>query len=136
MLFQELHRVLKLDGHIEIVEDGRFRAVLSERRSDHILIDVIFPVLPRWYTQPFRAKSEVDINSPSDGTEQSRGSMSEATDHEDHEDDAEEEGGPPSLASTNGVGHDHELLESLFYSVFTNRSINLKPTSEPAYLHK
>ncbi|KAF9502371.1 S-adenosyl-L-methionine-dependent methyltransferase [Pleurotus eryngii] len=96
VLFEEVNRVLRPGGAVEIIED-----------------DIIFPVLPRWFTAPLRARPRraSSVHFP---------------------------GGPPrDLSPPPSLSkdmHDHSLLESLFRSVFGSRFINLKPTAVlPSY---
>lgn len=92
-LFQEIHRVLTPAGSVEIIED-----------------DIIFPVLPRWFTEPLRAKAErSSAIQPTNGTH------------------SEPIPSPPS--SPRRPPHEHALLELLFKSVYESRFINLKPTA-------
>ncbi|EIN13949.1 S-adenosyl-L-methionine-dependent methyltransferase, partial [Punctularia strigosozonata HHB-11173 SS5] len=72
--------------------------------------DIIFPTLPHWFTEPLRV----------------RAGKSQAV----HLPDVSE--APPVLAVPDPyhqLPHDHALLESLYYAVFENRFINLKPTA-------
>ncbi|ETW87004.1 hypothetical protein HETIRDRAFT_59014, partial [Heterobasidion irregulare TC 32-1] len=89
----EIHRVLAPAGSVEIIED-----------------DIIFPVLPRWFTEPLRAKAErSSAIQPTNGTH------------------SEPIPSPPS--SPRRPPHEHALLELLFKSVYESRFINLKPTA-------
>ncbi|KAF9469862.1 hypothetical protein BDZ94DRAFT_1151510 [Collybia nuda] len=99
VLFEEVNRVLRPGGSVEIIED-----------------DVVFPRLPRWFTNALRARPRraTSVHLP-DGTQ--RGYPS-----------------PPNTPSKNVPPHDHALLESLNKSVFEHRFINLKPTAVlPSY---
>ncbi|KAL0951559.1 hypothetical protein HGRIS_008241 [Hohenbuehelia grisea] len=96
-LFDEINRVLQPGGAIEILED-----------------DIIFPMLPRWFTAPLRhrARRTSSVHFPGD---------------------FERAPSPPPPTTVAPV-HDHSLLESLFASVFSSRFINLKPTAVlPSY---
>ncbi|KAF8560048.1 S-adenosyl-L-methionine-dependent methyltransferase [Imleria badia] len=74
--------------------------------------DIIFPTLPSWFTAPLRVR-----NKRSDSIHHPNGShRREATP-------------PPSSVDTTPLPHDHILLESLYYGVFENRFINLRPTA-------
>ncbi|KAI0274995.1 hypothetical protein BC834DRAFT_965444 [Gloeopeniophorella convolvens] len=92
-LFEEVRRVLQPDGFVEVIEE-----------------DIIFPVLPRWFTQPLRAKD------PSSSTRVRSSDPSNVALPS------------PPLTPVEGTPHDHALLEYLFNSVFENRFINMKPT--------
>ena len=73
--------------------------------------DIIFPTLPSWFTAPLRVR-----NRRSDSIHHPNGRhQREATP-------------PPSTADSTSLPHDHVLLESLYYGVFENRFINLRPT--------
>lgn len=69
--------------------------------------DIMFPTLPRWFTNPLRAKSRrtASIHLP-DGSQRAT----------------------PSFGYRDDLEHDHALLESLYYSVFESRFINTRPT--------
>ncbi len=71
--------------------------------------DIIFPVLPRWFTEPLRA------NDPFSSTRHSSDSSSFAL---------------PSqpLTPVEKAPHEHVILEFLFKSVFESRFVNMKPT--------
>ncbi|KAF5385090.1 hypothetical protein D9615_001276 [Tricholomella constricta] len=99
VLFEEVNRVLRPGGSVEIIED-----------------DVMFPLLPRWFTTALRMRARRNTSVYySDGTQ--RGYPS-----------------PPNTPSQNFPAHDHALLESLNRSVFEHRFINLKPTAVlPSY---
>lgn len=98
---------------------------------------MIFPVLPRCYTQPFRAKARTSTNSadseprPSQEQEKKKGKIKTKL-KKKKKNDLDEMASTTSShpSSADSEGHDHELLESLFYSVFETRSINLKPTGQ------
>ncbi|KAJ7706019.1 hypothetical protein B0H17DRAFT_1035287 [Mycena rosella] len=93
ILFEEVNRILRPGGVVEIIED-----------------DVIFPLLPKWFTAPFRARPRraTSIHYP-DGSH--RGLY------------------PFSDTQSAAAPHDHALLESLYKSVFESRFINLNPTA-------
>ncbi|KAG5635101.1 hypothetical protein H0H81_012443 [Sphagnurus paluster] len=94
VLFEEINRVLRPGGSVEIIED-----------------DVMFPLLPRWFTTALRMRARRDtLAHYPEGTQ--RGYPS-----------------PPNTPSQNIPTHDHALLESLLKSVFEHRFINLKPTA-------
>ncbi|KAJ6519979.1 S-adenosyl-L-methionine-dependent methyltransferase [Mycena sanguinolenta] len=90
ILFEEVNRVLRPGGVVEIMED-----------------DVIFPLLPKWFTAPLRARPRrsTSVHYPN-GTQRGL-------------DDTQSDTTP----------HDHALLESLYKSVFESRFINLNPTA-------
>ncbi|KAF7303242.1 UBIQUITIN-CONJUGAT-2 domain-containing protein [Mycena kentingensis (nom. inval.)] len=92
-LFEEVNRVLRPGGVVEIMED-----------------DIIFPLLPRWFTAPLRARPRrsTSVHFP-DGTH--RGLY------------------PFNDTHSDTMQHDHALLESLYKSVFESRFINLSPTA-------
>ncbi|EMD41936.1 hypothetical protein CERSUDRAFT_90526 [Gelatoporia subvermispora B] len=83
-LYEELRRVLKHGGTIE-----------------HLEADAIFPILPRWFTEPLHARTR--YMSPSSAPLRS-----------------------PTTPAADPVctSHEYELLEKLFYEVFENRFIN------------
>ncbi|KAH9044558.1 hypothetical protein EDB85DRAFT_1910073 [Lactarius pseudohatsudake] len=92
-LFEEVRRVMQPDGFVEIIEE-----------------DIIFPVLPRWFTEPLRANGRSSsvrstISDPSTPALPS-----------------------PPLPLVGKAHHEHVLLEYLFNSVFESRFINMKPT--------
>ncbi|KAJ7361581.1 hypothetical protein DFH08DRAFT_844607 [Mycena albidolilacea] len=93
MLFEEINRVLRPGGVVEMMED-----------------DVIFPLLPKWFTAPLRARQRraTSVHYPN-GTH--RGLY------------------PFSDTQSDTTPHDHALLESLYKSVFESRFINLSPTA-------
>lgn len=72
--------------------------------------DIIFPVLPRWFTEPLRA------TSPSSSVRRSSSDSSNLVLPS------------PPLTPVGKAPHEHVLLEFLFNSVFESRFINLKPT--------
>ncbi|KAJ7293733.1 hypothetical protein C8J57DRAFT_36288 [Mycena rebaudengoi] len=92
-LFEEINRILRPGGVVEIIED-----------------DVIFPLLPRWFTSPLRARPRraTSVHYP-DGTHR----LYPYSDTQ----------------SSTSAPHDHALLESLYKSVFESRFINLNPTA-------
>ena len=71
--------------------------------------DIIFPVLPRWFTEPLRA------NDPFSSALQSSKSFGLALPS-------------PPLTPVEKAPHEHVILEYLFNSVFESRFINMKPT--------
>ena len=72
--------------------------------------DMIFPVLPRWFTEPLRA------NDPSSSARPKSSDYSNIA-------------SPfPSLTPVGKAPHEHVILEFLFNSVFESRFINMKPT--------
>jgi hypothetical protein len=71
--------------------------------------DIIFPVLPRWFTEPLRA------NDPFSSARHSSDSFSLALPF-------------PPLTLVEKAPHEHVILEFLFNSVFESRFINMKPT--------
>ncbi|KAJ3503452.1 hypothetical protein NLJ89_g8425 [Agrocybe chaxingu] len=98
-IFEEVNRVLRPGGSVEVVED-----------------DIIFPSLPRWFTNALRARPlrAQSIIFP-DGSQRGYPALSQA--------------------SSNIPPHEHALLESLYKSVFEHRFVNLKPSSVlPSYL--
>ncbi|TFK36969.1 hypothetical protein BDQ12DRAFT_686169 [Crucibulum laeve] len=99
VLFEEINRVLRPSGSVEIIED-----------------DVVFPTLPRWFTNALRARPRRDTSV--------------------HFPNGSQRGYPtsPTPSSQNMPSHDHALLESLNNSVFEHRFINTKPTAVlPSY---
>ncbi|TFK90784.1 hypothetical protein K466DRAFT_574048 [Polyporus arcularius HHB13444] len=88
-LFEEIRRVMKPGAVIEMVEE-----------------DAIFPILPRWYTDPLRAHSR-GISTTGLGQRLSF----------------------PYVPDTAHLTHEHEMLEDLFNDVWSNRFINPTPTS-------
>ncbi|KAJ6621207.1 S-adenosyl-L-methionine-dependent methyltransferase [Mycena sp. CBHHK59/15] len=94
ILFEEINRVLRPGGVVEVIED-----------------DVIFPLLPRWFTSPLRARPRrtTSVHYP-DGTHRGLYPFSDTQ-------------------SSEATPHDHALLESLYKSVFESRFINLNPTA-------
>ena len=77
--------------------------------TDDLYADIIFPILPRWFTEPLRA------NEPFSSARQSGDSFNPAL---------------PFLVLTpvEKAPHEHVILEFLFNSVFESRFINMKPT--------
>ena len=72
--------------------------------------DIIFPVLPRWFTEPLRA------NDPFSSARHSSSESFSFT------------LSSPSLMPVEKAPHEHAILELLFKSVFESRFINMKPT--------
>ncbi|KAG1754879.1 uncharacterized protein EDB91DRAFT_1233702 [Suillus paluster] len=95
VLFEEVNRILRPGGVIEVLEH-----------------DILFPTLPTWFTAPLRAR-----NKRSDSVHYPNGSH--------HRIDKL----PSSQPDVAPLPHDHALLESLYYAVFENRFINLRPTA-------
>ena len=103
--FQEVNRVLRPGGSIEIIEEGSFVQFTALERHQS-LPDIIFPSLPRWFIDALHnhdlRESSVNLSDW------------------------------PSLSvpftSHKVIPHDHALLESLMASVFEERFINIKPT--------
>ena len=83
--------------------------------TDDLYADIIFPVLPRWFTEPLRA------NDPFSSARESGDSFSLAL-----------QSSP--LTPVEKAPHEHVILEFLFKSVFESRFINLKPTGLFAFL--
>ncbi|KAI0304555.1 hypothetical protein BC826DRAFT_928543 [Russula brevipes] len=92
-LFEEVRRVMQPDGLVEVIEE-----------------DIIFPVLPRWFTEPLR------VNDPSSSARANSSDLSTLTLPS------------PPLTPVEKAPHEHAILEFLFNSVFESRFINLKPT--------
>ncbi|KAF9015642.1 S-adenosyl-L-methionine-dependent methyltransferase [Cyathus striatus] len=94
VLFDEINRVLRPEGSVEIIED-----------------DIIFPALPRWFTDALRKRSRTEalIHFPN-GSQRGYPLMK-------------------STSASNIPSHDHALLESLNKSVYEHRFINMKPTA-------
>lgn len=92
VLFEEVNRVLQPGGSVEIIED-----------------DVMFPLLPRWFTTALRARPQRATSA--------------------HFPDGSQRGYPLSTSSENEPLHEHALLESLNKSVFEHRFINTKPSA-------
>ncbi|KIJ66297.1 hypothetical protein HYDPIDRAFT_86952 [Hydnomerulius pinastri MD-312] len=74
--------------------------------------DIIFPTLPSWFTAPLRVR-----NKRADSIHHPNGSQHRAVTP------------PPLSPDLKPPAHDHALLESLYYAVFENRFINLRPTA-------
>ncbi|EGN93139.1 hypothetical protein SERLA73DRAFT_190006 [Serpula lacrymans var. lacrymans S7.3] len=74
--------------------------------------DIVFPTLPRWFTAPLRVRNKRadSVHYPSSSSQRP------ATP-------------PPPSPEDTKPPHDHALLESLYYAVFENRFINLRPTA-------
>lgn len=100
---------------MEVIEHGVFTPSFLVTSGLYLPSDIIFPILPSWYTAPLRVR-----NKRSDSIHHPNGMhQREATP-------------PPSSMDSGPLPHDHVLLESLYYGVFENRFINLRPTG--AYL--
>ncbi|KAH9982816.1 S-adenosyl-L-methionine-dependent methyltransferase [Lactifluus volemus] len=95
-LFEEVRRVMQPDGFVQVLEE-----------------DIIFPVLPRWFTEPLRA------SSPSSNAANTRPGSNDSS--------TLVLPSPPATPLGKSL-HEHVLLEYLFKSVFESRFINLKPT--------
>ncbi|KAJ7631054.1 S-adenosyl-L-methionine-dependent methyltransferase [Roridomyces roridus] len=93
-LFEEVSRVLRPGGVVEIMED-----------------DIIFPLLPKWFTAPLRSRTRraTSVVHYPDGTH--RGLF------------------PFPDTQSDAAAHDHALLESLYKTIFSSRFINLNPTA-------
>jgi len=98
------------DGFIEIIEEGAISCNYVIVTPLMRTADIIFPALPRWFTDPLRA------NDPSSG---SRSNSSESS---------SPESSSPLLTPVEKDPHEHAILEFLFNSVFESRFINMKPT--------
>ncbi|KAF8973505.1 S-adenosyl-L-methionine-dependent methyltransferase [Flammula alnicola] len=98
VLLEEVCRVLRPGGSVEVIED-----------------DIIFPTLPRWFTQALRARPlrSTSVRHP-DGSRRGHSTMSSTS--------------SPFSGTSKTPCHDHALLESLYRSIFENRFINLKPS--------
>ncbi|KAI0748386.1 hypothetical protein C8Q80DRAFT_1344601 [Daedaleopsis nitida] len=90
-VFEEVRRVMKPGATIEIIEE-----------------DAIFPVLPRWFTEPLHARTRWPSISMQDGAKFFSN---------------------PQITSSPEIAHEYELLEILFNKVFDRRFINTKPSS-------
>lgn len=98
----------------------RVRYNLIERHSIsweshfHVISDIRFPTLPKWFTTPLRAhaKRTEMIHLP-DGSSQPSS---------------------PTPSSSKDLAHDHALLESLYYSVFESRFVNIRPTGTSFFI--
>ncbi|PIL24402.1 hypothetical protein GSI_14155 [Ganoderma sinense ZZ0214-1] len=90
-VWEEIRRVMKHGGTIEIIEE-----------------DAIFPVLPRWFTEPLHARTRWPSINMQDGSKFFTN---------------------PHVSSHPDVEHEYELLEILFEKVFDRRFINMKPSS-------
>lgn len=77
---------------------------------DAIVADILFPILPRWFTAPLRARAKrtISVHYPN-GARPAQVA-------------------PPTTPPANHLSHDHALLEALYYSVFHNRFINMRPS--------
>ncbi|KAI0936751.1 hypothetical protein AcV5_004813 [Taiwanofungus camphoratus] len=95
-LYEELRRVLRTGGTIEQLEE-----------------DALFPVLPRWFTEPLHAHARGPSMHFPDGSQ----SVLQPTPHCKY-----------------GGSHEYALLEELFRDVFENRFISPIPSSSlPSY---
>lgn len=75
--------------------------------------DAIFPVLPRWFTEPLHARTRWPSISMQDGSKFFSN---------------------PQVSSHPDVEHEYELLEILFEKVFDRRFINMKPSCACLFL--
>ena len=73
------------------------------------MTDALFPILPRWYTDPLRAHART-LSTAAPGSVQQRLSYPPCTDR-------------------NHLSHEHEMLEMLYDDVWSNRFINPTPSS-------
>ncbi|KLO15043.1 S-adenosyl-L-methionine-dependent methyltransferase [Schizopora paradoxa] len=106
-LFEEISRVLRPGGSIEMIEDGA---------SDYkFSADIRFPTLPGWYTRALRARErkKPSIQFPEESLR-----MTDPIPLS-----------PPETPPPEETYHDHALLESLYQSVYETRFINLAPTA-------
>ncbi|KZV74809.1 S-adenosyl-L-methionine-dependent methyltransferase [Peniophora sp. CONT] len=105
-IFQEINRVLVPGGVVEVSEE-----------------DIIFPVIPRWFTTPLRAKPRARTNS--------RASSIPFSSIPDIPLPPSPPASPASNASSldDEPSHDHVLLEMLFDSLHQSRFINKKPSN-------
>ncbi|RDX46898.1 hypothetical protein OH76DRAFT_1406497 [Lentinus brumalis] len=95
-VFEEVRRVMKPGATIEIIEE-----------------DAIFPVLPRWFTEPLHARTRWPSVSMQDGSKVLSN---------------------PQVTPSPDIAHEYELLELLFNKVFDRRFVNTRPSSTlPAY---
>ncbi|KAI0723782.1 hypothetical protein C8T65DRAFT_627413 [Cerioporus squamosus] len=95
-VFEEVRRVMKPGATIEIIEE-----------------DAIFPILPRWFTEPLHARTRWPSISMQDGSKVLSN---------------------PQVTPSPDIAHEYELLEILFNKVFDRRFINTRPSSTlPAY---
>lgn len=103
---QEICRVLRPNGTVEVVEDGEFFLKKNyPLESDLTFIDIIFPTLPLWFTNALRVRPLRHRTCPR----------------------ASELPSPDGATSYNIPLHDHALLESLHTAIYSNRFINMKP---------
>lgn len=75
--------------------------------------DIRFPTLPKWFTTPLRAHAK-------------RAEMI-------HLPDGSSQPSSPTPSNSKDLPHDHALLESLYYSVFEARFVNIRPTGTLFY---
>ena len=110
---QEVARVLKVGGSVEIFEEGK----LCRSHTSHTIptcLDIIFPVLPRSSTaMPRKGKSKRKASITPYPASGPRSAASITT----------------QISPSYFPEHDHAILESLFYRVFERRFINLRPTA-------
>ncbi|KAI0707807.1 hypothetical protein C8Q76DRAFT_628262 [Earliella scabrosa] len=90
-IFEEIRRVMKPGATIEIIEE-----------------DAIFPVLPRWFTEPLHARTRWPSISMQDGSKLFSN---------------------PQVTPSADIAHEYELLEILYNKVFDRRFINTRPSS-------
>jgi hypothetical protein len=113
---KEVYRILRPGGVVEVSEDGQCTPPKKAATRFNKIVDILFPLLPRWFTTPLRVRTRrtMSIHYP-DGSQQPTDS---------------------SPLTSNGVPpHDHALLESLYLSIFESRFINLRPTGRD-FCHK
>lgn len=92
--------------------------ITGDEPSVYLPSDIIFPTLPSWFTAPLRVR-----NKRSDSIHHPNGMHHQ------------EPTTAPSPVDSKPLPHDHVLLESLYYSVFENRFINLRPTGGYSLLY-
>ncbi|KAI0807654.1 hypothetical protein C8Q74DRAFT_1363141 [Fomes fomentarius] len=90
-VFEEVRRVMKPGATIEIIEE-----------------DAIFPILPRWFTEPLHARTRWPSISMQDGSKFFSN---------------------PQVTPNADIAHEYELLEILYNKVFDRRFINTRPSS-------
>ena len=103
---------MKPGGTVEVIEEGLVPFLQAICWSVlNICIDAIFPILPRWFTEPLHARTRWPSVSMQDGTKFFSN---------------------PQGTSNPELEHEYELLEILFNKVFERRFVNTKPTCENA----
>ena len=102
--------MMKPGGTVEVLQEGKGAIQISLLLVSNIPLmintDAVFPILPKWFTQPLHMESELILKSVKLGPNSSQ----------------------TSLLNSDGLNHDHALLEFLFYAVFENRFINPTPS--------